>query len=187
LSYDGFALSGAGESTKTYSVRSTLTYLFLYFSILIFLRIDNAEVRFRYISHGMNLLLPAVLLAFAVSEDYSVCSKQNKAGRRNCVEFQDVLQAMHVRVHEKSSAFDYRRFTEFLLRPVLTSHSFLSHSLFIPIFRSLKIFVSLPFCCFDAAFSFSFNALFPVLLHFTFHIFPPYFPFQFFSVFPLVL
>jgi hypothetical protein len=109
LPYDGLTLSGVGESTKTYSVRSALTYHFLYSSILLFLRIDKAEVWFRYIPQGMNLLLPVVLLAFAVSEDYSAYSKQNKEGRRNCVEFLDVIQAMHVRFHEKSSAFDYRR------------------------------------------------------------------------------
>jgi len=100
LSSDGLALSGARESTKTYSVRSALTNHFLYSSILIFLRIGKAEFWFRYILQGMDLLLPVVLLEFSVSEDYSAYSKRNKEGRRNCVEFLGAIKAMHVRFQE---------------------------------------------------------------------------------------
>jgi hypothetical protein len=129
LSSDRLTLSGAGESTKKYSVRSALTYHFLYSSILIFLRIDKAEVWLRYIPQGMNLLLPVVLLAFAVSEDYTACTKQNKEGRRNCVEFLDVLQTMHVRFHEILLLWIVEDFTESLLRSLLISHSFLTSCL----------------------------------------------------------
>lgn len=125
---------------------SALTYHFLYSSILIFLRIDNAEVWFRHIPQGMNLLLTVVLLAFAVSEDYSACSKQNKEGRRSSIEILDIIQVKYVRFHESLLVLVIEEFTEFLLRSLLISHLFPFHSLFIPMFSSN--FHSFPFLLF---------------------------------------
>jgi len=84
----------------------------------------------------MNLLLPVVLLAFAVSEDYSACSKQNKEERRSCVEFLDVIQTKHMRFHEILLLLIIEKFTEFLLRSLPICPLFPSHSLFIPMFSS---------------------------------------------------
>ena len=56
LSPDGLTLCGAGESTKTFSVRSALIYHFLYSSILIFRRIDKAEVWFSIYPEGNEFI-----------------------------------------------------------------------------------------------------------------------------------